>query len=64
MSKKKPATTNDIKEIVEHMVEHGFNLNSNVLVYLGDNLYEITGMSHWHVEPQLQLEIQRVKDGK
>ena len=61
MSREKPAKTSDLKAAIEHMVvEHDFSLDCDVLVGLGDDLYKVTSISHWHVEPNLQLEIHKV----
>lgn len=65
MSKTEPAKVQDLKDAIDHMInDHNLPLGARVEVYLGDDLYYIDSISHWHIEPNLQLEIYKAEEDK
>ena len=59
--KSRYATTKDLQEATRHMRKEKLSLDARVEIYLkgNDKRYGIVGISHFHVIPNLILEIEK-----
>lgn len=57
MAMSKPTTTQDIKNAIQVMEDEGLPLTANVEIWIGGKVYHIKSMGHFHVIPNMTIEL-------
>jgi len=61
MSKGEPYTTEDVKKNIQVMEKEGLPLDAPVEVFIDGKTYHIVSLGHFHVIPNMTIELRLMK---